>query len=166
MSDSQTPDEKPSIAWSTHPLVERPLTSVGVVLLLGLLLTGVYYWFKSPYWVGVAALFMFLSLSAYFVPTTYGLYDDHIEIKRFLTTQKKKWSDFRKVYPDRNGAFLSPFDSPNRLENFRGIFLRIPGPREEIFRFLLTKVSGASQDDSLAGPKNPESPSTDAAGEN
>ncbi len=142
MARGEAQEEKPRITWSTFPFVERPLTSVGVIVLLGLILTGVYYWFHSPYWVVIAGIMLFFSLSAYFVPTYYELFDDHIVIKRFLTTQKKNWADFKKVYRDRSGAFLSPFDSPNRLENFRGIFLRIPERRDEVLRFLLLKVPG------------------------
>ncbi|RLC48755.1 MAG: hypothetical protein DRH70_00130 [Candidatus Coatesbacteria bacterium] len=132
--------QKPEMAWSTLPFVERPLTSVGVLLFLAIILAGIYYWFHSCYWVALAGITLFMSLSAYFVPTRYELYDDHIVVKRFLTTQNKKWVEFKRLYSDRNGAFLSPFDSPNRLENFRGLFLRIPHNRVETLRFLQRKV--------------------------
>lgn len=159
MSGDKAENEAPRIVWSTLPLVERPLTSVGVILLLGLILTGVYFWFHSPYWVIMAGAMLFLSLSAYFVPTSYELYDEHIVIKRFFTTQKKKWGEFKKVYRDANGAFLSPFDSPNRLENFRGVFLRIPARRDEILGFLQLKVHGHEADaTSGAGPAASEIP--------
>ncbi|HUT02350.1 MAG TPA: hypothetical protein VM163_00465 [bacterium] len=132
--------QKPEMAWSTLPFVERPLTSLVVLLFIALILTGIYFWFHSYYWVVLAGITLFMSLSAYFVPTHYELYDDHMVIKRFLTTQNKKWAEFKRLYSDRNGAFLSPFDSPNRLENFRGVFLRIPHNRVETFRFLQSKV--------------------------
>ncbi|MBN2209231.1 MAG: hypothetical protein JW759_08040 [Candidatus Coatesbacteria bacterium] len=143
MSSNETEEQKPRIAWSTLPLIERPLTSVAVVILLALILMGVYFWFDSFYWVIMAGIMLFLSLSAYFVPTCYELHDEHIVIKRFMTTQTKKWADFKRVYRDRNGAFLSPFDCPNRLENFRGVFLRIPKQRDEVFRFLQLRVAGS-----------------------
>ena len=165
MSADNAEKQKPRIAWSTLPFVERPLTSAGVMVLLGLILTGIYFWFHSYYWVVIAGIMLFLSLSAYFVPTSYELFDDHIVIKRFLTTQKKKWADFKKVYRDRNGAFLSPFDSPNRLENFRGVFLRIPERRDEVLRFLLLKVpgdeaSGAAKASSASGQASADPKST------
>ena len=143
MSADEAKEPKPKMAWSTLPLIERPLTSVGVVILLALLLTGVYFWFHSFYWVIMAGIMLFFSLSAYFVPTCYELHDEHIVIKRFMTTQTKKWADFKRVYRDRNGAFLSPFDSPNRLENFRGVFLRIPKQRDDVFKFLQLRVAGS-----------------------
>ncbi|MBN1592899.1 MAG: hypothetical protein JW941_06600, partial [Candidatus Coatesbacteria bacterium] len=92
--------EEPRIAWSTLPLIERPLTSVGVILFIGLILMGIYFWFHSIYWVILAAVMLFLSLSAYFIPTTYKLYEDEIVIKRVFTTQKKKWEEFKRVYKD------------------------------------------------------------------
>ena len=161
MSADDAEKQRPRIAWSTLPFVERPLTSVGVIVLLGLILTGVYFWFHSPYWVVIAGIMLFLSLSAYFVPTSYELYDDHIVIKRFLTTQKRNWADFKKVYRDRNGAFLSPFDSPNRLENFRGVFLRIPERRDEVRRFLMLKVSGGEAGGAAKASSTPDETSTD-----
>ena len=140
--DEKAPAQEgtPRIIWSTHPLIETPLTSVGVILLLGLIMFGVYSWVGNAYWAAISGLMLFLSLSAYFVPTTYELFDDHIVIKRFLTTQKKYYTDFQRVCRDRNGAFLSPFESANRLENFRGIFLRIPKRRDEITSYLKTKI--------------------------
>ncbi len=132
--------QKPEMVWSTLPFVERPLASLMVLLFLALILTGIYFWFHSYYWVALAGITLFMSLSAYFAPTRYELYDDHMVIKRFLTTQNKKWAEFKRLYSDRNGAFLSPFDSPNRLENFRGVFLRIPHNRVETLRFLQRKV--------------------------
>jgi len=165
MSADNTEKQKPRIAWSTLPFLERPLTSVGVIVLLGLLLTGVYFWFHSSYWVIIAGMMLFLSLSAYFVPTSYELFDDHIVIKRFLTTQKKNWTDFKRVHRDRNGAFLSPFDSPNRLENFRGVFLRIPERRDEVLRFLLLKVPGSEAGSSSKAPAAGDETSTDLKSE-
>lgn len=152
------PQAKPRIAWSTHPFVERPLTSLGVLLLLGLILMGVYFWFESIYWVLLSFLILFLSLSAYFVPTVYELYDDRIVVKRFITTQTKRWDQFRRVYPDRNGAFLSPFATPSRLENFRGIFLRIPARKDEIYRFLLEKIGPNDGGAGATGAEEPASP--------
>ena len=149
-------NQKPEMAWSTLPLVERPLTSLVVLVFLALILMGIYFWFHSYYWAALAGIMLFMSLSAYFVPTRYELYDDRIVIKRFLTTQNKKWADFKRLYSDRNGAFLSPFDSPNRLENFRGVFLRIPHNRVEPLRFLQRKVPLGAADKTVEASSGDE----------
>ncbi len=148
-------EDEPAIVWSTLPLVERPLTSVAVLLFIGLILFFIYSWFQSLYWVALAGIVLFMSLSAYFVPTRYELYEEYIIIRRFITTQTKHWSDFKRLYADKNGAFLSPFEKPNRLENFRGVFLRIPRNRAQILAFLKQKIplkpsNGEGMDDGAA----------------
>jgi len=132
--------EEPLIAWSTHPFVERPITSVGVVLLMGMILYTFYLWLNSFYWVIFCGIVLFLSLSAYFIPTRYQLFDEHMLIKRFLTSQEKQYREFKRVELDRNGLFISPFEKPNRLDNFRGIFLRVPKDIEPVVMFLRDRI--------------------------
>ena len=137
--------EKPLITWSTHPLVERPITSVGVVLLIGMILYAFFLWLNSIYWVVFCGIVLFFSLSAYFVPTRYQLFNQHMVIKRFITSQEKQYREFKRVELDRNGVFLSPFEKPNRLDNFRGIFLRVPKDVEPVVKFLRDRIPAAQK---------------------
>jgi hypothetical protein len=53
---------------------------------------------------------------------------------------RKKWSQYRSCYPDKNGVLLSPFVRPSRLENFRGTYIRFWNNREEVVSFVKTMI--------------------------
>lgn len=45
-------------------------------------------------------------------------------------------SMFRSFYPDKRGVLLSPFTRPSRLENFRGVYVRYDGNKDEVDAFV------------------------------
>jgi NOL1/NOP2/fmu family ribosome biogenesis protein len=55
-------------------------------------------------------------------------------------TQKRKLTEFRKVYVGRNGVLLSPFRRKTFLNQFRGVFLLLPEQRDEILEFLTIRI--------------------------
>ncbi len=72
----------------------------------------------------IAGLIFFITLSTYFLPTTYTADERTVSIKYLFTLKKRNLSAFRMMYPGRRGVLLSPFLAPSRLENFRGFYLR------------------------------------------
>jgi len=109
------------------------------VLVLSFLLGLLFFisWYTGSAGLGVIfTVLMFFSLSAYFFPTWYTLTDGGISVHTLVTKMKRPWSVYRSHWPDRNGVLLSPFPSRSRLENFRGIFIRYEGNRDEVLAFV------------------------------
>ncbi|OGR02262.1 MAG: hypothetical protein A2284_08940 [Deltaproteobacteria bacterium RIFOXYA12_FULL_61_11] len=122
--------------WRHHPLVERPWTAAVIVpflaagamgagLLLGHLLLSV------P--VGIVLL---LSLRRYFLPTEYRLDPDGVTVRHLGATTHVSWPNLKRYSLEPHGIFLSPFEEPSRLENFRGIFLLTGEHREAVAAWL------------------------------
>lgn len=134
MTDSGGPS--PELRWRCHPSRRSVMRTVLVLsFLLGLLFF--ISWYTGSAGLGVIfTVLMFFSLSAYFFPTWYTLTDGGISVHTLVTKMKRPWSVYRSHWPDRNGVLLSPFPSRSRLENFRGIFIRYEGNRDEVLAFV------------------------------
>ncbi|MBM3324789.1 MAG: hypothetical protein FJY66_03895, partial [Calditrichaeota bacterium] len=122
--------------WTSHPIREKPRKALLFWVVAGLVLGAVYAAFQELGWVLVAALFLVGSLADFLFPTRYRLTASGIEIRRVFGKVAKKWSDFRRIEVGRNGIFLSPFEKPRWLENYRGLFLPYP-PEKDSFRNLV-----------------------------
>ena len=97
-------------------------------------------------------LVLFASLAKYYFPTRFRLDADGITVKTMTQTLHKAWSMYRSYYPDRNGVLLSPFPSPSRLENFRGLYVMFAGNGDEVVQFIGEHISKTPVDD---GEKDP-----------
>ncbi|MFH1011943.1 MAG: hypothetical protein V1784_12005 [bacterium] len=139
--------------WMSHPLRQKPGKALLFWVVSGLVLGAVYAAFQEIGWVLLAALFLVGSLADFLFPTRYRLTTSGIEVRRTLGKTAKKWSDFRRTEFGRNGVFLSPFEKPRWLENYRGLFLPYPPERELFTTILHEKIEvrvGASADRALA----------------
>lgn len=47
-------------------------------------------------------------------------------------TQRRRLTEFKKVYHGKNGILLSPFKRKTILNQFRGVFLLLPRERQKI----------------------------------
>jgi hypothetical protein len=74
----------------------------------------------------VSAALLLAAMTRYLLPTRYEL-DDREAAWRQLVWHRRSWTSFRRVDRHSDGLFLSPFRRPNRLDAFRGVFLRF-GP--------------------------------------
>ncbi len=93
-----------------------------------LFMHGIFYFVfsvtGSVIMVLIAGLIFLITLSTYFLPTTYTVDEKTVTIKFHFSAKKRNLSAFRMMYPGRRGVLLSPFLGPSRLENFRGFYLR------------------------------------------
>ncbi len=93
-----------------------------------LFILGIFYFVfsvtGSVIMVLIAGLIFLITLSTYFLPTTYTADERMVSIKYLFSLKKRNLSAFRMMYPGRRGVLLSPFLAPSRLENFRGFYLR------------------------------------------
>ncbi|OGC94971.1 MAG: hypothetical protein A2142_06805 [candidate division Zixibacteria bacterium RBG_16_48_11] len=110
------------------------------------------FWATSYSWglLFLAILILTGSLSPYFFPTKYELTQEQVKVNFLAVKKNKAWSEFRSYYPDKNGVFISPFARPSRLENYRGLYLRYQGNKEEVLNFVKSKIAYQPQTDKSA----------------
>lgn len=131
--------------WTVHPIKRNWKISAGVILFLVALCTAIYFSFNSATFLILSIAFLFISLSPFFFPTTYTFQDDSVLVKSFFRKFSRQWDSFKSYYPDKNGVLLSPFISPSRLENFRGVYIRFEGNRSEVVGFVEKKLKQADE---------------------
>jgi len=132
------------LEWSVFPFMEnlkRSVTVVSVIVAVGVL---VYLAFKDVFLVILSIAILFASLHAYFSKTTYRLDGSGVTIRTMSVRTFKRWTDFKRFYPDRKGVTLSPFAKPSRLEPFRSVRLLYGGNRDEVVAFISKRFSGDS----------------------
>ena len=136
--------ETAELTWKVHPFKESVKTSVIVIAIIILICGIVYIIFRQIFWPILSFVFLFLSLTSFFFPTTFYLDEKGVKVKRAITTITRPWSAFRGFYWDKNGVQLTPFTYPSRLDSYRGLFLRFDNNMEEVLEFInqhLKKVS-------------------------
>lgn len=129
-----------SLQWVSHPLIERPVVSAVIILFVIFLLVVVRILFEDWWWSALALFFLITSLAQYFFPTRYELDDEGITIKFLFTKKRRPWSEFRTFYKSARGVVLSPFLKPSRLDIYRGIHILCNNNRDEVIRFVSTKL--------------------------
>ena len=129
------------LSWSTHPAKARPLVTSLVILFLIVLAVLVYLLTYSAIFTVIAALILYGSLTQYFTKTTYEFTDTKIRVKYVVNKIEKDWAQYRSYYVDKNGVLLSPFPSPSRLENFRGLFIRFAGNKDQVMEIVRQKIN-------------------------
>ncbi len=129
------------LRWESQPAKTRPRTAIAVALFLLLLVVIVYLLTYSPLFTVAGALILWGSLSQFFLKTTFEFGDKTIRVKYLINKVEKDWSQYRTYYEDKNGVLLSPFVRTSRLENFRGIYIRFAGNRDEVMRIVKTKIN-------------------------
>jgi hypothetical protein len=120
-NETKAPD--PEVEWTVHPVRRRPFVSVLVTLLIIGITAAVFYTTNSRIFGVLALVIMLLSLAKFYFPTRYSFDPQGITIGTTTQSLRKKWSQYRSYYPDKNGVLLSPFSEPSRLENFRGLYI-------------------------------------------
>jgi len=134
-------DETPiELKWTVHPAKKNLKLSISITIFLVILCISIYISFDSLSLSLLSAIFLFGSLSPFFLPTTYLLCDKGIIVKTIFREIYNEWIFFKRYYIDRNGILLSPFSYKTRLENFRGLYVRFDGNKEQIIDFIKSKI--------------------------
>ena len=134
--------------WVVHP-AKRDLTKTilsATFIMAFLVFVSVFY---GLFWGIFGLVVLLFSLHSYYFPTSYELTEDLVIIKNVFMTQKRKLTEFRKVYTGSNGVLLSPFRRKTYLNQFRGVFLLLPEQRNEILEFLTVHIE--KKDDEITG---------------
>ena len=129
------------LEWTSHPMRKRPIAAVLVTVFILVISALVFSTTMSKAFTLLALIVLFMSLAKFYMPTKYKLTDKLIIIKSTTQTIKKEWKMFRSFYPDKNGVLLSPFATPSRLENFRGMFLIFSDNKDEVLSFIKDHIT-------------------------
>ncbi len=117
--------------WVSHPVKES--VKLNIVAFIGILImfAGGFIWLGIP-GLGLAIIIILLTLLPYFLPTEYIINEEGIRVKYLFQDKTYKWSHFKSYYKDNKGILLSPFSSPTRLENYRGLYVRYGKYRDRV----------------------------------
>jgi hypothetical protein len=138
-TDDKRPRE-PLLDYVCHPARRDTRITALVTTFIVICIVIVWLISFSPLLTGLAVLILFGSLAGFYFPTRYIFYDDHLLVKTKMQTLRKDWSLYRSFYPDKNGVLLSPFGRPTRLENFRGLYVKFAGNREQVMNIVRSKI--------------------------
>ena len=134
-------EDAPLKEWIVHPLKENWKKSTCLILFLLSFCIAIYLAFQTSFYVILSAVVLFGSLKAFFLPVKYALYSDKVTIHSFFSKRSKPWTAFHSYYVDKNGILLSPFETPSRLENFRGVYIRFGNiDKMEIIDFIKQRM--------------------------
>ena len=129
------------MSWVSHPAREKPV-KLGLVLGITTVFCVIFWFLAGPFWVGITLVVVFLSLYSFWVPTTYTLDHEGIEVRRFLYKRRFEWSRFRRWELDENGIFLGTFSNPSRLDPWRGLYLLGANKHPEAVEMVSKAVDG------------------------
>lgn len=132
------------LEWSVFPFKENVRRSVLVIVVILAVGAIVYVAFREPFLTLLSMAILVASLFSYFTRTTYRLDDREVVIKSSVGKTAKRWSYFKRYYPDRKGITLSPFETKTRLEPFRSIRLLYGSEKDEVVAFVAKKLDGTA----------------------
>lgn len=138
---------EPVLAWRSWPFMERPISSILLIIFLCGLAIFLYWvtvenWRQPLYYI-LGMTLVLVNLLPYFILTEYELYEDKISIKYLFFKVSRPYTDFGCFYQDKRGIMLSTFKLPRRLDAFRGQSLRFSAKaeeKEELNQFLQQKI--------------------------
>ena len=133
-----------ALEWSVFPFVEDVRRSALVVLVIAAVAAVVYLAFRDVFLTLLSAAILVASLFSFFTRTTYRLDDEEVVIKSSVGRNAKRWSYFKRYYPDGKGITLSPFERKTRLEPFRSVRLLYGSEKDEVVAFVAKKLDGAT----------------------
>ncbi len=133
----------PIYAFTCNMLKDQPQRFLSAVLTVLAAAMFFAYVFGLAYAI-IALVLLIISLPELFCPFKYKLYNDRVIVDRFFYKVNHEYSYYKKVVDDKNGIFLSPYRIKTRMENFRGILIRLPEEkRAEVLAFIKEKVETA-----------------------
>ena len=133
--------EQPLLEYTCHPARRNRIITILTTIFL--IICVVTVWFianGSLFMTGLAVVILFGAMGPFYFPTRYYLYDDRLVVKTLTNRITKEWKQYRTFYPDKNGVLISPFVRPSRLENFRGLYIKFEGNRDEVLGIIQNRV--------------------------
>ena len=138
--------------WSVHPAKDNhKKTTLSLVFIVGFLVFIAV--FHGVFWGLLGFIILLVTLYSYFFPSHYEVDQEYVTIKNIFITQRRRLTEFKKVYRGKNGILLSPFTKKTVLNQFRGVFLLLPRERQAIEDHVIGLIE---KDDSIASDQSGE----------
>ena len=132
--------EAPLLEYRCHPAARNIAITVLTTIFVIVCVILVWLISYSPLLTVLGVLILFGSLAGFYFPTRYYFYNDYFVVRTLVQSLKKEWNLYRSYYPDKNGVLLSPFAHPSRLENFRGLYVKFAGNRDQVMGIIRSKI--------------------------
>ena len=133
--------------WTSYPFLDFPKKSIMVCLVL--IFVAYLLWeiavvaWEQPFYYLLGIIVLMISLTPYFVPTSYFFFDTGFIVQYPIIRVEKLYSDYLCFYLDHSGIMLSTFTKPRRMDSFRGQSIRFSktaAEKEMIINFLQAKI--------------------------
>jgi hypothetical protein len=140
---NERPDvgSRPLLEYVCYPAGRNHIITILTTIFLAICVLLVWLLTFSLFMVAVAIVILAGSMAGFYTRTRYQFYDDHFTVATTFQETEKSWSQYRSYYPDRNGVLLSPFLRPTRLENFRGIYIKFNGNKDDVMGIIRSRIS-------------------------
>ncbi|RMG19295.1 MAG: hypothetical protein D6729_05700 [Deltaproteobacteria bacterium] len=155
-----------ALEWTVHPLRAHPWKGVfvlAVVLLVEYTLVFVWY---SPFMALLSAFLLVAATGRFLFPSHFRLDASGAEVRFLGTTQRRRWSELRRMREARSGVLLTPFRRPSRLDEARGLFLVFgegDSAREEVLTYVRTRLAQGARGPTPASASGADAVATGAA---
>ena len=130
-------------AWEKDPK-KRPVAIVAIFIagLAGLLILN------HPLFSLLGMIVIFISTAELFLPMKFRVDANEARQSCGISVTAIRWADVKRLIKQEDGVRLSPFENPNRLDAFRGVFLRYASNEDEVLGKIaeLWKIDAISLD--------------------
>ena len=140
--EKSMPNSRPeTLYWTVHPLLqESRFKSTSLIAIISILSVTVGSSFEGTGWGFLTFAVLTAAMSRYFLPTRYTLNDQGVTISHLGNRKHLPWAGFHRAVPQPDGVFLSPFNSPHRLDTFRGCFIRFRDNQNEVLNVVQNHI--------------------------
>ncbi|MBX3119109.1 MAG: hypothetical protein KF784_08595 [Fimbriimonadaceae bacterium] len=83
-----------------------------------------------------------LATADFWMPIKYRIDDHRASARVGLSTTAMEWSAVKRVLASDLGVKLSPLEKESKLSQFRGVFLRFDGNKEDVLNAITQRWSG------------------------
>ena len=120
-----------------------------VPVIVAILIAGVVGFFMVRWWgffIGIGIVFA--STAELWVPIQYKITEHEASSRCGLSVTAIRWENVKRLIHTSEGVRLSPLEKSSRLDEFRGVYLRFSGNRDEVLAKIaeLTERHGSSLD--------------------
>lgn len=143
LSDAAT---APRLRWTVWPLVDRPLTSIAV--LVGLISSGYLIWLTGVawYWGLAASLALAVAMWRYWLPVTFEVSLRGLKQESLFQNARTVWPDIQAVRRCASGMLLLPSMDDSPLDAMRGLFLPWGPHKAELQQLISLYLTGEDYD--------------------
>lgn len=128
-------------SWEKDP--NRRTVAIAAIVIAGL--AGLLI-FHHPLFAIIGMVVIFVSTAELFLPVKYKLDANEARQQCGLSVTAIPWTEVRRLVTQGDGVRLSPFEKPNRLDAFRGVFLRYASNEDQVLGKIreLWQIDGSS----------------------